>query len=67
MARKKLPIGIDDFSEIRAKDYYFVDKSLMIRDFLEMGGQGRTGGKTKTVRENPEYDDAAGISGYYQG
>lgn len=36
MRKKKLPIGIDDFSEIRRKNYYFVDKSLMIRDFLEM-------------------------------
>ncbi len=37
MTKKKLPIGIDDFSEIRTKDYYFVDKSLMIQEFLEMG------------------------------
>lgn len=37
MTRKKLPVGIDDFSEIRKKNFYFVDKSLMIKDFLEMG------------------------------
>lgn len=37
MARKKLPVGIDDFSEIRRKNFYFVDKSRMIQEFLEMG------------------------------
>ena len=37
MTRKKLPVGIDDFSEIRRKNFYFVDKSRMIQEFLEMG------------------------------
>jgi len=37
VARKKLPVGIDDFSEIRRKNFYFVDKSRMIQEFLEMG------------------------------
>ena len=31
----KLPIGIEDFAELRAKDYYFVDKSLFIKELLE--------------------------------
>ena len=29
-----LPIGVDDFKEIREKDHYYIDKTLMIRDFL---------------------------------
>lgn len=37
MAKQKLPIGVDDFSKVRRKNLYFVDKSLLIRDFLEMG------------------------------
>ena len=32
---KALPIGIEDFKEMIDKDYYFVDKSLLIRDLLE--------------------------------
>ncbi|WP_215695260.1 AAA family ATPase [Clostridium sp. MCC353] len=35
--KKKLPIGNDEFREVRELDYYYVDKSLMIKDFLEMG------------------------------
>ena len=33
---KPLPIGIDDFEKVRRGGYYYVDKTLMIRDFLEM-------------------------------
>ena len=29
-----LAIGIDDFREIRENDYYYIDKTLMIQDFL---------------------------------
>lgn len=36
MTKRRLPIGIDDFSRIRRKNFYFVDKSLFIKDFLEM-------------------------------
>ncbi len=33
--KKKLPIGIEDFKEIRTyDDYYYVDKTIMIRDLL---------------------------------
>ena len=35
--KKKLPIGNDEFREVRELDYYYVDKSLMIQEFIEMG------------------------------
>lgn len=34
--RRPLPIGIDNFAKLRSNGYYYVDKSLMIRDFIEM-------------------------------
>lgn len=34
---QKLPIGNDEFREIRNEGYYYIDKSLMIKDFVEMG------------------------------
>ena len=34
--RKHLPIGNDDFAEIRKNDSYYVDKSLLIKEFLDM-------------------------------
>jgi len=32
--RKALPIGEDDFRTIIEEDYYYIDKTLMIKDFL---------------------------------
>ena len=34
--KKRLPIGIDDFRKLREKGFYYVDKTLMIKDFIEM-------------------------------
>ena len=31
----KLPIGIENFEEIRRENFYYVDKTDMIRDLLE--------------------------------
>lgn len=37
--KKKLPIGIENFEEMITEDYYFVDKTLFIRDLLYHGGK----------------------------
>ena len=34
---RRLPIGNDEFREIREKDYYYIDKSMLISDFLAAG------------------------------
>lgn len=34
--RKILPIGNDDFRKLRESNAYYVDKTLMIKDFIEM-------------------------------
>lgn len=34
--KKNLPIGNDDFRKLREKGSYYVDKSLIIKDFIEM-------------------------------
>ncbi len=33
--KSKLPIGIEDFKRIRSEGFYYVDKTGLIRDFLE--------------------------------
>ena len=33
--RKKLPIGVENFEELRHEDFYYVDKTYMIRDILK--------------------------------
>ncbi|MCD8335804.1 MAG: ATP-binding protein [Lachnospiraceae bacterium] len=37
--KKKLPIGIEDFAEIRTEDFYYVDKTAMISDLLNAWGK----------------------------
>lgn len=34
--KQKLPIGIDDFRKLRENGFYYVDKTLMIKDFIEI-------------------------------
>ena len=34
MRKKKLPVGIDNFEKLRREDFYYIDKSLWIRDLL---------------------------------
>lgn len=36
---KPIPIGIEDFKKIIDKDYYFVDKSLIIKEILDSGAK----------------------------
>lgn len=36
---KKIPTGIKSFSKLKEENYYFVDKTLMIKDFLERGSE----------------------------
>ena len=37
--KKRLPVGIESFEEIRTENYYFVDKTALIRDLLRSGGK----------------------------
>lgn len=37
--RKKLPIGIESFSEIRKENFYYVDKTKLIEQLLERWGK----------------------------
>ena len=39
MAFKPLPIGIEDFREVIEQDYYYVDKTLFIKELLDMRGK----------------------------
>ena len=32
---KRLPIGIEDFKELIEKEYYYVDKTMFIKNVME--------------------------------
>lgn len=37
--KKKLPIGLDSFEKLREEDFYYVDKTAMIRDLVHTWGE----------------------------
>lgn len=39
MQKKKLPVGIDDFGKFRREDFYYIDKTGIIRDLLNNWGE----------------------------
>ncbi|MCI8832358.1 MAG: AAA family ATPase, partial [Lachnospiraceae bacterium] len=39
MRRKKFPIGIESFEEIRKEGFYYVDKTGLLRDLLDNWGK----------------------------
>lgn len=39
MKKKKLPVGLDDFHKIIHNDYYFVDKSLIVKEIIDLGAE----------------------------
>ena len=39
MVRKAIPIGIEFYKEMIDKDYYYVDKTWMIKDILDNKGK----------------------------
>ena len=67
--KKRLPIGISDFKEIIESDYYYVDKSLFIKEIIEIGSKAiliprpRRFGKTLNISmlkyffEKTDYDN----------
>ncbi len=39
IAMKKLPIGVSEFPDMIKKNYYYVDKSLFIKDIIDLPGK----------------------------
>ncbi len=39
MGKLRMPIGIDDFGKLRKNDFYYVDKTGMIKELLENWGE----------------------------
>lgn len=38
MKVKPLPVGVDDFEKLISNGYYFVDKSMLVRELLDKKG-----------------------------
>ena len=59
---KRIPVGVDDFKKLREQDFYYVDKTLFIKElrffcalwgtFAEKSGNGGKG-----TLDEPDGDD----------
>ena len=55
MKRPKLPVGIENFQEIRQADFYYVDKTRLIEQLIDQWGESKSFYKTSAFWENIEY------------
>ena len=58
MKRPKLPVGIENFQEIRQADFYYVDKTRLIEQLIDQG-ESKFLYKTSAFWENIEYEYAS--------
>ena len=55
-----LPIGVENYEEIIEKGYYYVDKTLLIKDLIDLRGKvSQSLYPAETVRKDTEYKHAA--------
>lgn len=61
--KKRLPVGIESFEEIRTDNYYYVDKTAMIRELLQRRGKVNLFTQSPALWEIPEYEHAQMLFG----
>ena len=60
--RKKLPIGIESFEEMRKEDFYYVDKTRWIEQLLAQWGKVNLFTRPRCVWKIFKYEYASDIS-----
>ena len=54
----KLPVGIENFEEIRRDNFYYVDKTKLIEQLLSQWGKANLFDTARGVRKVTEYEYA---------
>ena len=49
MEFKPLPIGIDNFEKLITREYFFIDKTLLIKDLLDNKADDETKAEIETL------------------
>lgn len=53
-----LPVGVENFEDLHRNGYYFVDKTLFIKELLDMKGKVNLFARPQPLREDPEHEYA---------
>ena len=60
MGRKiKLPVGIEDFKEIRQEEFYYIDKTKLLEQLLEKWGKVNLFTRPRRFGKTFKYEYAA--------
>lgn len=59
MKRPKLPVGIENFQEIRQADFYYVDKTRLIEQLIDQWGKVNLFTRPRRFGKNIEYEYAS--------
>ena len=71
--KKRLPVGIEDFEKLRMQDFYYVDKTGLIADFVNSRGEvnlftrPRRFGKTLNMSMLKSFFEIGGDKGIFDG
>ena len=55
----KLPVGIDSFEKIRKNQFYYIDKTKLIEQLVETGGEVTLFTRPRRFWQDFEYEYAA--------
>ena len=55
--KKKIPIGIENFEKLCSDDFYYIDKTGLIRELLH-NWRGKSVYPSQKIRQNAEYEYA---------
>ena len=58
MSWTPLPIGVENFEDLIKNEYYYVDKTLFIKELLDMRGKVNLFTRPRRFWENAEYEYA---------
>lgn len=59
MAKKPLPIGIDNFEKLIRGGFYYVDKTMLIKELLDMRGEVNLFTRPRRFGKTLTYEHAA--------
>ena len=59
MSWTPLPVGVENFEKLIENGCYYVDKTLLIKDLLNLRGEVNLFTRPPKIRENTEHEYAA--------
>ena len=56
--KKALPIGVDNFERVITDGYYYIDKTMLIKELLDLKGEVNLFTRPQALRQDAEPEHA---------